>query len=178
MTVVEIIEAQPDQAPALTAMFQLYWHDFSRFLPHEDAELAEDGRFGPPAFLDRYWRNEERLPLLIRVGGRLAGFALLNRYSRIGDPPDRAMAEFFVVRRHRRTGVGTIAARLIFDRYPGQWEVAVMRENRAALAFWKRAIRDHAGASAIVERSGRDGDWNGTLFRFHVDPERIPAPLA
>ena len=48
------------------------------------------------------------------------------------------MAEFFVVRKHRRSGVGIEAARKLIAARPGQWEIAVVRANVGALGFWRR----------------------------------------
>jgi predicted acetyltransferase len=65
---------------------------------------------------------------------RLAGCALV----RLGDP--HRMAEFFVVRTYRRTGVGTAAARDVFGRHPGPWVVRVLPANDGAESFRARAI--------------------------------------
>jgi predicted acetyltransferase len=48
--------------------------------------------------------------------------------------------EFFVLRRHRRAGVGTAAAALAFARRPGRWEVRESAANVPAQRFWRRAI--------------------------------------
>ena len=51
------------------------------------------------------------------------------------------MADFFILRRYRRYGVGTEAARQIWSRYPGPWEVRVMEANKAAHEFWACAVK-------------------------------------
>ena len=50
------------------------------------------------------------------------------------------MAEFFVLRKYRRGGVGTDAARAVFARFPGEWQTRQQFENTGAIAFWRRAI--------------------------------------
>ena len=50
------------------------------------------------------------------------------------------LAEFFVMRKYRRHGVGTFLARELFSRFPGAWQVRQMASNSAATAFWRRAI--------------------------------------
>lgn len=52
------------------------------------------------------------------------------------------MAEFFVVRKHRRSGVGFQAVRQLIGARPGQWEIAVVRANVGALAFWRRVAAE------------------------------------
>lgn len=105
--------------------------------------------------------------MLIRAGGRLAGFCILNRHAHGSEPVDRNMAEFFVVRKHRLAGVGALAAQAAFARYPGVWEVAVARRNLGALAFWRRVIEAQPGISGLNELTGVTG-WDGPVFRFRV----------
>jgi predicted acetyltransferase len=168
MPTVDVTPAGPDQRAALENLTQLYIHDFSEFWRGTaDGELGPDGRFSPYA-LDAYWRDEDRVPLVISVDGGLAGFALLNRVSHSGRAVDRNMAEFFVARKHRRGGVGTRAARLIFSRYPGRWETAVARKNLAALAFWRRVIEDHPSVSGVERLDLTSAQWNGPVFRFRI----------
>ena len=50
------------------------------------------------------------------------------------------MAEFFVLRKYRRGGVGTDAARAVFARFPGEWQTRQQFVNEAAIAFWRRTI--------------------------------------
>jgi predicted acetyltransferase len=165
---VQLVPAIPGDRPALENLMQLYVHDFSEhWAGRTEGELGEDGRF-PPYPLDAYWSQPTHIPLLIRVDGRLAGFALVNDASHSGRPVDRNVAEFFVVRKHRRSGVGMIAAHQTFSRYPGLWEAAVARRNVAALAFWRRAIRQHPLATDIDEADITTQAWNGPIIRFRV----------
>ncbi len=161
--------ARPEERPILENLFQLYIHDFSeQWAGRDDGELGDDGRFEDYPHLASYWRDADRVPLLIRVNGHLAGFALLNSFSHAGAPLDRAMAEFFVVRKHRRAGVGLAAAQTIFRRWPGRCEAAVARTNGAALAFWRKAVATCPGVSDIREVDVADEVWNGPVLLFSV----------
>lgn len=153
--------------PSLDAMFQLYTHDFSEQWAGTDrGDLEESGRFPDYPYLDLYWTEPDRSAWLIRADGRLAGFALLNTYSHSGLPSDHDVAEFFVVRKHRRAGVGREAARDLIGARPGQWELAVARANVQALQFWRGVV---AGLTAEVEELDCDDQrWNGTILRFVV----------
>jgi predicted acetyltransferase len=158
--------ATASQQPTFENLFQLYTHDFSDFWSgRDDGELQEDGRFPGYIHLGSYWTDAERTPYLIRAGGHVAGFALINRFSHSGLPLDFAVAEFFVARKHRRGGVGFMAATEIMRSRPGLWEMAVARRNTAALPFWRRVAAAMAGAS--VGEIDRDNDlWNGPIIRF------------
>jgi predicted acetyltransferase len=168
---VEVALAAPHEQAVLERLLQLYIHDFSEILPAGDpqGDLGPDGRF-PRYPLEDFWRDEALVPLLIRIDGRLAGFALLDRTSHSGRPVERNMREFFIVRKHRRRGAGVRAAQAIFSRWPGQWEAAVMRANAAALPFWRRAAATHPQAEALEEIDARPPDWDGPILRFRIRP--------
>ena len=54
------------------------------------------------------------------------------------------VAEFFVLRRYRRSGVGRSAAFLIWKHFPGTWTVRrVRRESRGARVLVGRHRRIH-----------------------------------
>lgn len=164
----EIAPARAEERDVLANLVQLYVHDFSeQWAGTARGELGDDGRFAAYP-LDAYWREPARIPLLFRVGGHLAGFALINDHAHSGRPAARNMAEFFIVRKHRREGIGLAAARMIFRRYPGQWEVAVARTNPSALAFWRKTVCE-AGFARELEEFETDGPaWDGTILRFRV----------
>jgi predicted acetyltransferase len=170
MSKVEVSVARPEERPALVNLAQLYIHDFSEFWAGTpEGELQGDGRFADYP-LDAYWREPDRIPLLFRRDDRLIGFALLNAVGHGPWPVERNMAEFFIVRKHRRDGAGTASARQVFSLYPGAWEVAVARKNFGALAFWRQAIGGHPRVRDVAEHDLATAAWNGALFRFVVAP--------
>ena len=167
MPKVEVEPCPQARKPALEAMFQLYVHDFSEHWSGTGrGELAEDGRFPAYPYMDLYWKEPERSAWLIRADGALAGFALLNRFSHSGLPTDHDMAEFFVVRKHRRGGVGRQAALELIGTRPGQWELAVARANGGAMAFWRGVAAELSDEVETLDLS--DDRWNGLILRFKV----------
>lgn len=165
---IQVDLARPEERAALENMLQLYIHDFSEFWhDRPEGELQDDGGF-PPYALDALWERPDYVPLLLRRGGSLIGFALLNAHSHSGRPLDRAVAEFFVVRKHRRSGAGTAAAHAIFRRYPGRWEAAVARRNLGALDFWRHAAATCQGVADLEEVDVASADWNGPVVRFRI----------
>lgn len=157
-----------DQREALDRLIQLYIHDFSEFWAGTPrGELREDGSFWMYS-LEAYWREPGSLPLFIRRDGHIAGFALVNGVTHSGRAADRNMAEFFVVRKHRRCGIGHAAAQQIFSRHPGLWEVAVFRPNLRALAFWRRVIGSQPAAHDVEEHDLTTEAWNGPIIRFRI----------
>ncbi len=130
MTIVDVRPAEEHERDAVRRLIELYAYDFSEF---NGTEIGDDGRYGYRYF-DAYWTEPERHPFLFRVNGHLAGFALV----RAGDPHD--MAEFFVMRKYRRSGVGIDAAHTVFARFPGAWQTRQQFANAGAPPFWRRAI--------------------------------------
>lgn len=168
MTDIVLEPFRPEARETLANLFQLYIHDFSEHWAGTDqGELGEDGRFAPYPYLDSYWSEPGRVPLLLTAAGRLAGFCLLNQHHHGARPVDWNVAEFFVVRKHRRSGLGQAAAHQAFTSRPGVWEVAVARRNTGALAFWRRAIEAHPRVANLHELDDAS-DWIGTVFRFTI----------
>lgn len=153
---VEITPARTDEEGALAALLQLYVYDFSEAL---GLDVASDGRYRAPP-------TEGRDAFLIRVDGKLAGFALHLAKSRLtGEEGVNDVAEFFVLQRYRRSGVGEQAACWLFDRFPGRWEVRQKKENTRAIAFWRRVIGRYT-AGRFDEELVADERWDGPVQRF------------
>ena len=114
----------------LRRLVELYRYDFSEF---DRSDVGPHGDYGYP-YLDNYWTEPGRHPFLVQVEGSWAGFALVREI------PPHDMAEFFVMRKYRRSGLGRDVAREVFRRFPGRWQVRQQRSNPAATAFWQTAI--------------------------------------
>jgi predicted acetyltransferase len=82
-------------------------------------------------------------------------------------PGVRVIGEFFVLRCHRRRGVGTRAARMLFARFPGRWEVAELSWNVAAQRFWRPLIR-RCAVDGVIERRRRHGDLVFVVQHFET----------
>jgi len=155
--------ATPADAGLLSNLLELYVHDLSAAF---EVELGADGRFGYPK-LERYWAEPgRRFPFLIRSGARVVGFALVTRGSPATDDPDVFdVAEFFVIRRYRRSGVGRHAAALLWQRLAGKWIVRVSEGNPGALPFWAGVIAQFTrGAATESTRPGTPHAWR--VFSF------------
>jgi predicted acetyltransferase len=146
----------------LENLYQLYAYDFSEMI---ELELDASGRFSPKEF-GAYFLDDWRHPFLIFARGQLAGFALVHQKSRLsGDLGVADMAEFFVVRRYRRQGVGSSAAHELFRKFAGRWEVRQTPNNQAATAFWRRVIGQFTGR-AFHEAEVSNEHWRGPVQSF------------
>ena len=161
----------PAQRSLLEQLLQFYLHDFSEFAPRHTpyGEVDANGRFPYPPGLDAYWTDPACVPLLIQADGAIAGFVLLNRWSALDRPLDHAVAEFFVLRKHRRAGIGTLAAHSAFRRHPGRWEIPVADYNPAAPPLLAPCRPDAAGC----RRAPRQ---RPPLVRHGADVHRLAVP--
>jgi len=159
---IQVVGAERPHLDTLRNLMELYAYDFSDILA---LDVDDNGRFQERP-LDVYWQDPWRSAFFIRAGSRLAGFALVHHKSRLSGADDVwDMAEFFVLRRHRRAGVGLEAARQLFARHPGAWEVRERKENVAATAFWRKAIGAYT-EGRYAEDTLDDARWCGPVQRF------------
>jgi predicted acetyltransferase len=151
---VGILPASLADKPVLRNLLELCQHDYSEY-NHDDVD--EHGLFGYK-YLDQYWTEAERYPFLIRVDGRLAGFVLVRRVEE--DPVTYSIAEFFVMRKYRRQGIGGQAARFIFDRFPGRWQIEQEADNLPAQNFWRHVIAEYTQEN-FTEQFLQNEEWHG-----------------
>ncbi len=141
-------EASPADRVLIRNLYPLYLHDLTAFTDLYDVD--ERGFFYPDYLPDWLSRQSPSMhPLVIREGGRPAGFALVGQapFPHMSPGRDYRMCEFFVLNRARRRGVGRRAAHAIFTLFPGVWEVSELPRNIGAVSFWRRVIGEHTGGA-------------------------------
>ena len=128
-------QATQEDKPRLWTLLQSYLGELSAWYGDQPDRT---GTY-PYPWLDSYFTDPDRAALFLQEGGETAGFALVNRFSALGESPDHAMAEFFLLPERRRKGLGLAFARELFRQHPGSWEIKYHRDNRPAGALWSRA---------------------------------------
>ena len=89
-------------------------------------------------YLEHYWREPDRFPFIVRIDAADCGFALVRRTLDPADgQPEHSIAEFFIKPEYRRGGLGTQVATTLIRRFPGNWEVSVLKTNLPAQPFWR-----------------------------------------
>jgi predicted acetyltransferase len=163
---ISLTPAHVDERPVLENLLQLYIYDFSEFV---GIDVGDDGRFNERS-LAPYWQDSWRHPYLIRADGKLAGFALVHQRSRIsGDTSVWDLAEFFVLRKYRRHGIGSLVATRLFEQHRGKWEIRQRHDNGAATAFWRHVVTEFTSGN-FEEIVFDDDTWKGPV-QFLVSDE-------
>lgn len=147
----------------LRNLMELCRHDYSEF---SGEDIGTHGLFGY-RYLDHYWTEPGRHPFFVRVAGQMAGFALARTLDAVGPAPVYSMAEFFILRKYRGSGLGQQAAHRIFALFPGVWRVHQEAANLPAQAFWRKVIgRYTKGRFEEVVEAG----WDGPIQSFRSGP--------
>jgi predicted acetyltransferase len=137
---IELRSVVCEDGSVLRNLLQPYLHDFSEI---DGAEVNEHGLYEyEHEYADLYWSEPGRHGFIVRADGKLAGFVLVR--EGLGDEP-HYIAEFFVMRKYRRQGVGRIVAHRVFGMFPGRWRIEQAPANTAAQAFWRRVIGEYTG---------------------------------
>lgn len=150
---VEVRRATVSEKLILRHLLQLYCYDFTEF-NGVDADQYGLYRYD---YFDHYWTEDKRHPFLVRVGGKLAGFALVKSEQKDNGLPYSYMAEFFIMKKYRRKGIGRVAASYLFDLFPGPWQVSEIAKNYPAQAFWRKIIGCYTKGQ-FEEVAMEDGD--------------------
>ncbi len=157
-----VAEATRKDEHTLERLFQLYQYDFSEMM---GGDVEDDGVFHYISFGD-VWEDNRAHVFIVRVDGRLAGVAIVIERSHFsGDTDVTFMDEFFVMRKYRRTGVGSAFATRLFDRFPGRWEVAEVAPNTDGAAFWRAVIGTYTSGK-FDERIEDSDKWIGPVQTF------------
>lgn len=164
---VQLKEVSVGEKEILRNLLEKYDYEFSQW---DLRDVNALGLYGYD-WLDCYWTEENRFPYFILVDGKLAGFVMICDYPEVEEEKtDFTMAEFFVMYKYRKRGVGTIAARQAFDLHKGRWGLKRHPHNLPSVYFWNKVISDYTnGNYRLVEGyPGTDYDDGtpGDVFFF------------
>jgi predicted acetyltransferase len=147
----------PESEVLLRNLFQYYLHDMAEWF---EIDTQADGSYSYD--ISKIWENGHDA-YLAKVGDSIACFASAgSAVEWLGDFGAHDVHEFFVIRRHRRSGCGRRMATLLWTERPGAWLVRVLELNAPAVLFWRTAISSHSDGA--YEEEGRI--VNGRPWRF------------
>ena len=154
---IKLISVKHDQKETLFRLLQYSLYEESLT---DLNEMNEDALYEYPYF-DAYFAEPEREAYFIREcdTNKLLGFVMVRAHDQ-----RHSIAEFMVLPKYRRQGVGTQAAKACFALHDGTWEVKPAYGSTQAKSFWQHVI------SAIAE----DSEWKEDRFFFETQNEKHP----
>lgn len=139
-SVCQIIKADEKYRSVIENLMQFYIYDFSKYV---DLDVEEDGLYKAYPYLDDYWKDESyRFAYVLKSDENYIGFVLV-RLVIAGERKYFSIAEFFIMRKYRRKGIGKAVAGQMFNLHRGQWEVYQMESNKPAVVFWTKVITEY-----------------------------------
>jgi predicted acetyltransferase len=160
---IKLIRVPIEEKSFLRNLLELYRYELSGF---DGRDVDIHGIYGY-AYLDHYWTEPDRHPFLVRVNGKIAGFVLVRATVDQEGESISNIAEFFILKKYRRQGIGTKVAHQTFDSFAGRWEVSQMANNLPAQAFWRSAIGQYT-SDAFTEVTRDEPLRVVQLFRSRI----------
>ncbi len=158
----KIIPTPDVESPPFFYLQQFYEFEFS-CLTNSDTDY--NGLYDYKA-LQASWNNHHYHAYLAYLNQLPVGFAVVNLNSQIDNNPNtRDIAEFFIMPKYRRAGIGKNVAIEIFNRYPGNWEVRQLPIAATARLFWIQTINNYTKGN-YTEILMNDPKWNGYVQKF------------
>lgn len=142
----ELTPAAEDQKEVLRILLEKYLYEFSQY---DLCEVNPLGLFGY-SHLDHYWTEKGRWAFFLKADGKLAGFAMVNHHPEAA-VTDYNMAEFFVMYKYRRRGLGKWAAEQLFRRFQGSWQLKLHPKNLPSVGFWSAVVGGYTGGNYRLE---------------------------
>lgn len=156
----KLIEVDEKDKQIIYNLMQLYTYDLSVYQDETvKFTMQESGLYVMSKYIERYWQEENRHPYVLKCDGELVGFVL----ERFNEEGNNEIAEFFVINKFRRKGVGTFMARKMFELYKGKWEICTLLKNERAQKFWRKTIKDYTNNN-FEEKYVRENTRLGFYF--------------
>lgn len=139
---IRLIPASLSDYPTIQNMGRFYVYDMTEYMGNEKGwEIPENGLFECIDF-KKYWEQSDTFPFLIRINNEIAGFVIIDKKGS-DSQVDFNVAQFFILRKFKKQGIGRYVAYQCFNQFKGTWEVMVLPQNTGAYTFWKKIIGDY-----------------------------------
>ena len=160
---IQIIKASLEQKCIIAQLYELYTYEMTYLV---DFDINDNGYYGYDD-LPLYWQDPHRHPYLVWVNKKLAGFALVQKGSPIETDPDVwDIAEFFIMCKFRKKGIGQFVAKQIWSEFNGSWQVRVWDNNKTAHSFWDTVIEEFVRKPVIPIKRVYQGHDGLLVYRF------------
>ncbi|GAB6091518.1 GNAT family N-acetyltransferase [Spirochaeta dissipatitropha] len=147
---IELKQVSRDEKEVLKNLLEKYDYEFSQW---DKRDVNMLGLFGYD-YLDYYWTESKRWAYFIFVDRNLAGFAMVNDLPEVDDQPtDFQLAEFCILPKYRRCGIGKKAVFRILEIHSGKWQLKLHPSNIPSVHFWKHVIHEFTAGMYELKRA-------------------------
>jgi len=123
----------------LRNLIEKYEYENSQY---EKTEVNDYGLY-EYKYLDHYWTDENRYAYFIKANSKLVGFILFNDYRYYNEiEANYCIAEFFIMHKYKKMGIGKYVVKYITNKYKGKWQVGYNPNNNIGKIFWNKVVRE------------------------------------
>ncbi|MDP1574981.1 MAG: GNAT family N-acetyltransferase [Coxiellaceae bacterium] len=167
-TNIKLIVATIDDYPIIQNMASYYAYDISEYMGWEQ---QKDGTHSIGIDFIKYWKAENTFPFIVKYKDELVGFVIVDKD--VSDKTnDYNIAQFFILRKFLRKGIGKYLAFQCFNKFHGKWEVFVMPGNEGAYRFWRNIINEYTN-SIFKEHTKVVNNYIRNIFEFKSTAEKL-----
>ncbi|MBL4937686.1 GNAT family N-acetyltransferase [Clostridium sp. YIM B02515] len=157
---IDIIPVGLEDKEILRNLLEKYDYEFSQY---DDRDVNKLGLYGYD-YLDNYWTEKNRWAFFITVDDKLAGFSMVNDFPETKEETDYSLAEFFIMYKYRRMGVGKYAVKRVFDMFKGRWQLKRHPKNLASVYFWDNVVSEYTNNNYRLVKAYPETEYaDGTL---------------
>ena len=127
-----------EEKDILYRLLQFALYDGSKYT---DNDIDSNGIFSYKWF-DNYFTDENRFSYFIRSNDDIIGIVMINKHMKVFKD-GHSVAEFLVLPKYRKHHIGSKVAYMVFDMFPGNWEVEPIEKSEEACIFWKKVIEKY-----------------------------------
>jgi len=158
---IAILPISIDEKDILRNLMEKYEYDNSQY---ENTDVNDYGLYGYK-FLDHYWTDKNRYAYFIKVNNKLAGFIMIDDYKYYNEiEANHCIAEFFIMFKYKRMGVGRYVVKFITDKYKGKWQVGYNPNNNIGKLFWNKVIKEITNGKYEIINNGKTHSYGNGVF--------------
>ena len=166
--------ANNENSNIIKNLYPLYLHDLSEHyedLPNEYGIYEEEPMktLAQQYEVQNIWFEKPNVlfPHIIMVDDKPAGFILIAITPYAPKTTDYYGSEFFLLRPYRGKNIAQIAAKQVFDKFPGRWELYTnhLPKNLIGQKFWRKTVSNYTNNN-YYESEGQTVHGEKLIFRF------------
>ena len=135
-----LVTKEEKEKEILRNLHEKYCYEFSQY--NNKLDVNELGLYGYDD-LDNCWTEENLFPYFMKIENKLAGFMIVNDSPINGLETEWTMADFFVMYKYRKMGIGTFAVRNVFEKHKGKWGLMYHPHNIVSKKFWNKVVNEY-----------------------------------